>query len=135
VGLDELGLVAALENCMDQWRQRLPQAHFTLSVSGELDDLGEITNVTIYRLIQEGLTNSYKHAGAARIDVGLSRGEEVVLTLADNGCGMDMTKHASGFGLSGMRERVEMMGGTFSIETSPGGGFAIEARLPAAGAV
>jgi signal transduction histidine kinase len=130
-GLDELGLVAALENCVDHWRQRLPGTRFTLSVSGELDNLSELMNLTIYRLIQEGLTNSYKHAGAGRIDIALSRADRVTLTVADDGCGMDLTKRSPGYGLGGMRERVEMMDGSFSIETSPGRGFAIEARLPA----
>jgi signal transduction histidine kinase len=129
-GLDELGLVAALENCVDQWRQRLPEIRFVLSASGELDDLGEILNLTIYRLIQEGLTNSSRHAGAKRIDIRLSRAADVVLTIADDGRGMDLTKRSPGFGLSGMRERVEMMGGSFTIETRPGQGFSIEARLP-----
>jgi two-component system sensor histidine kinase UhpB len=130
VGLDELGLMAALENCLDHWRQRLPQTSFTLSASGELDDLGEVTNLTIYRLIQEGLTNSYKHAGASRIDISLTRGEKVVLTVADDGVGRDLSVRSSGFGLGGMRERVEMLGGTFHVESSPGRGFTIEARLP-----
>jgi two-component system, NarL family, sensor histidine kinase UhpB len=133
VGLDELGLVAALENCLDHWRQRLPQTELTLSVSGELDDLGEIMNLTIYRLIQEALTNSSKHSGATRIDIGVSRGEEVVLTVADDGCGMDTKQRSPGFGLGGMRERVAMMGGIFSVDTSPGCGFAMEARLPVTG--
>lgn len=132
VGLDELGLVAALENCLDHWRQRLPQTRFTLSVSGELENLDELMNLTIYRLIQEGLTNSYKHAGATRIDIGLSRADEVILTVVDDGCGMDTSRRAPGFGLSGMRERVEMMGGTFTMESSAGRGLAFEAHLPVA---
>ncbi len=131
-GLDELGLVAAVENCVDHWRQRLPDTRFTLSVSGELDNLSELMNLTIYRLIQEGLTNSFKHAAANRIDIALNRSEQVLLTVADDGCGMDTTKRSLGYGLSGMRERVVMMGGSFSIETSPARGFAFEARLPAA---
>ena len=130
-GLDELGLVAALENCVDHWRQRLPETRFTLSVSGDLDSLGELMNLTLYREIQEGLTNSYKHAGAKRIDITLSRGRLVRLTVADDGCGMEAMSRHTGFGLNGMRERVELMGGALVIETSPGRGFAIEARIPA----
>ena len=133
VGLDELGLVAALENCLDHWRQRMPQTELTLSVSGELDDLGEIMNLTIYRLIQEALTNSSRHSGATRIDIGVTRGEEVVLTVADDGCGMDTKQRSPGFGLGGMRERVAMMGGTFRSRRARGCGFAIEARLPVTG--
>ena len=130
-GLDELGLVAALENCVDHWRQRLPETRFTLSVSGDLDSLGELMNLTLYRVIQEGLTNSYKHAGAKRIDITLSRDRLVRLTVADDGCGMEATSRPAGFGLNGMRERVELMGGAFVIETGTGRGFAIEARIPA----
>jgi two-component system sensor histidine kinase UhpB len=129
-GLDELGLVAALENCVDHWRQRLPRTRFTLSLSGPLDNLGETLNLTLYRLIQEGLTNSFKHAGAGQIDISLSRSSEVLLTVADDGRGTDAAARSSGFGLSGMKERVELMGGTFSIESSAGNGFAIEARIP-----
>ena len=133
-GLDELGLVAALENCVDHWRQRLPGTDFTLSLSGSLDDLGETVNLTIYRLIQEGLTNTFKHAAARRIDINLSRARDVLLTLADDGRGMDPAVRGAGFGLSGMKERVELLGGTFTIESSPSHGFAIEARIPAASA-
>jgi two-component system, NarL family, sensor histidine kinase UhpB len=133
-GLDELGLVAALENCVDHWRQRIPDTQFTLSLSGSLDDLGETLNLTIYRMIQEGLTNSFKHAAARRIDINLSRGGDVLLTVADDGRGMDPSARATGFGLSGMRERAELLGGTFTIESSPGRGFAIEARIPVGGA-
>src|SRR5262249_39378170 len=130
-GLDELGLVAALENCVDHWRQRLPDTHFTLSLSGPLDDLGETMNLAIYRLIQEGLTNSSKHAAASRIDINLTRDNEVLLTVADDGRGMDASTRHTGFGLSGMKERVELLGGTFTVESDLGRGFAIEARMPA----
>lgn len=128
-GLDELGLVAALENCVDHWRQRLPDTRFTLSMSGSLDDLGESMNLTIYRLIQEALTNSFKHAAAGRIDITLSRSNDVLVTVADDGRGA-VASTRSGFGLSGMKERVELMGGTFSTDSGPGRGFAIEARFP-----
>src|SRR6478736_4675712 len=60
VGLDELGLVDAIEHCVDHWRQRLPEMQFELSVSGSFDGLSEPATLTVYRLIQEGLTNIYK---------------------------------------------------------------------------
>jgi len=58
VALDELGLVAAIEHCLDQWRQRLPDTRFTLSVRGNFGGLSEPLNLTLYRLIQEGLTQA-----------------------------------------------------------------------------
>jgi signal transduction histidine kinase len=137
-GLDELGLLDALENCLDHWRRRLPDARFTLSASGGFEGLSELLNLTLYRLIQEGLTNCYKHAGATHIDVRLQRepalsgsGEDIVLSVRDDGQGADLRQSRRGFGLNGMRERVEMMGGRFTLDSTPGRGFSIEARMPA----
>lgn len=133
VGLEELGLVAALENCVDQWRQRAPSTQVTFRTDGDFDNLGEAMNLTLYRLVQEGLTNSFTYANAKHIDIALRREEEaggnLILVLRDDGRGMD-TNRSPGFGLRGMRERVEMMGGDFSFESAPGRGFTFEARLP-----
>jgi glucose-6-phosphate-specific signal transduction histidine kinase len=140
LGLDELGLSAAIEHCVDQWRQRLPGTRFSLATSGELDDLNEPLSLTLYRLIQEGLTNVYKHAAATQVHIALERrlsvpapGNQVFLTVADNGRGMEAQPLTSGFGLSGMRERVEMAGGTFILTSAPGCGLSFEAHLPAQG--
>jgi len=135
-GLDELGLSAALESCIDQWQQRLPRTRFSFNASGDLDSLSEHVNLTVYRLVQESLTNSFKHAAASRIDIVLTRTHdtnEVVLNIADNGAGADLQEKKSGMGLSGMRERVEMLGGLLTIETAPERGFTVEARIPAEG--
>jgi two-component system, NarL family, sensor histidine kinase UhpB len=135
-GLDELGLLAAVEGCIDHWQQRLPSTQFSFSASGDLDGLSEHVNLTIYRLVQEGLTNTFKHAEANHIDIVLSRSidtNEISLSISDDGKGTNPQERKSGMGLSGMRERTEMLGGTLLIETSPGRGFTIEARVPAEG--
>jgi two-component system, NarL family, sensor histidine kinase UhpB len=140
VGLDELGLLAAIEHCVDRWRERLPDTRFSFSARGEFDALDEPLTLTLYRLIQEGLTNIYKHAGAAHVDIVLERrpsaapdgADELFLTVTDDGRGMESGAQTSGFGLSGMRERVEMTGGTFLLESAPGRGLCFEARLPVA---
>jgi two-component system, NarL family, sensor histidine kinase UhpB len=139
VGLDELGLVAAIEHCIDEWRQRLPGTHFDLSVRGNLEGLGENLDLTLYRLIQEGLTNVYKHANARRVRVVLERLDAAPdgalhVSVADDGCGMDPSARGRRFGLSGMRERVEMAGGRFELSTVQGAGLRFEAHLPAAAA-
>ena len=92
------GLLDALENCVDHWRQRLPNARFTLTASGGCEGLSELLNLALYRLIQEGLTNSYKHAGATRIDIDLRREtaavrrwRDIVLTVRDDGRGADLS--------------------------------------------
>jgi two-component system, NarL family, sensor histidine kinase UhpB len=140
VALDELGLVAAIEHCLDEWRLRLPGTRVTWSAGGDFDGLSESLTLTVYRLIQEGLTNIAKHAHAAEVRIVLERvpaargaGEELRLTVADDGCGMDLAKRRSRFGLSGMRERVEMSGGTFELASTPGRGLRFSASLPAAG--
>jgi signal transduction histidine kinase len=140
VGLDELGLVAAIEHCVDEWRQRLPGTRFTLSTGGTFDDLSESLTLTVYRLIQEGLTNISKHAHATEARVALERmsetqgsANELRLSVADDGRGMDLSSRRSRFGLSGMRERVEMSGGTFELASAPGRGLRFSVRLPAGG--
>lgn len=137
VGLDELGLSAAIEHCIDEWRQRLPGTRFDLSVRGNLEGLGESLDLTLYRLIQEGLTNVYKHANARRVQIVLERlsapadpAGALHVSVADDGCGMDPGARGRRFGLSGMRERVEMAGGRFVLSTVQGAGLRFEAHLP-----
>jgi two-component system, NarL family, sensor histidine kinase UhpB len=140
VGLDELGLVAAVEHCIDQWRQRLPDTRFSLTARGNFEGLSETATLTVFRLIQEGLTNIYKHANATQAEITLERNpsapdgnDELWLTVADDGCGMDTNSRRSRFGLSGMRERVEMSGGSFVLMSEPGQGLRFTVRLPANG--
>jgi signal transduction histidine kinase len=140
VGLDDLGLAAAIEHCIDHWRGRLPGTRFALRIRGDFDTLDEALTLTLYRLIQEGLTNIYKHAQALQVDVVLQRRGavppgigEVLLRVADDGRGMEAAARITGFGLAGMRERVELAGGSFVLESAPGRGLAFEVRLPAAG--
>ncbi len=137
VGLEELGLAAAVENLVDQWRVRLPGVQFSLAFGGALDGLGEQVNLALYRLIQEGLTNSSRHAGAGRLEISLRRGraaagDEVMLSVQDDGRGADLSAGTLGFGLSGMRERVEMLGGRFLVASEVGAGLRFEAHLPVA---
>jgi signal transduction histidine kinase len=140
VGLDELGLVDAIEHCVDHWRQRLPEMQFDVSVSGTFEGLSEAVTLTVYRLIQEGLTNIYKHARASHAEIRLQRApsiqtglDELLLTVADDGCGMEYNSRVSRFGLSGMRERVELSGGTFTLTSAPGEGLSFTVRIPAGG--
>jgi two-component system, NarL family, sensor histidine kinase UhpB len=140
VGLDDLGLIAAIEHCVDHWRQRLPDTRFSLDIRGDFAGLDESLKLTVYRLIQEGLTNIYKHASARQVDIVLALNipalggmDELLLRVADDGRGMDAAARTRGFGLSGMRERVELAGGTFLMRSAPGRGFLFEARIPSYG--
>jgi two-component system sensor histidine kinase UhpB len=139
VGLDELGLAAALEHIVDGARTRSAATRFSLAIEGDLDYLGENCDLTIYRLVQEGLTNCAKHASASEVAIRLVRsrddpGENITLTMTDDGAGTDWARHRDGLGLVGMRERVESLGGALHITTAPGRGFRFVASFPLAGA-
>jgi len=135
VALDELGLLAAIEHGIDQWRPRLPDTQFSFHAQGSFDGLDEALSLTAYRLIQEGLTNIYKHANASHVEISLTRSvdggrSELSVAVADDGCGADLRQRAGGHGLNGMRERTELSGGTFAIDSAPGRGLCFEAHLP-----
>ncbi|MDN7183707.1 histidine kinase [Caballeronia sp. SEWSISQ10-4 2] len=138
IGLDEFGLPSALEHCVESWRERLPQASFTLTVEGDFANLADVLNITLYRLAQEGLTNVSKFARTSRVEIYLVRTaddaratrDEIVVTMTDDGPGVDLTKPRAGLGLIGMRERVEAIGGEFHIASQPGSGFLFCARVP-----
>ena len=135
VGLDELGLAAALEHIVDGARARAPSTRFKLAVEGDVEHLGETSDLTIYRLVQEGLTNCAKHASASEVEIALvrareARGDRVSLTVTDNGAGANWAGRPDGLGLVGMRERVEALGGELQITTAPGYGFRFVASFP-----
>jgi len=136
-GLDELGLVAAIEDCLDSWRLRLPSVTFEFKLAAELSAFDEAVNITLYRLVQEALTNVARHAQASRVTIHLDQRDaagsgagSIELRVSDDGRGSVPSNASAGVGLLGMRERVESLGGTFAASNEGGGGFRIEARLP-----
>jgi signal transduction histidine kinase len=87
---------------------------------------------TLYRLVQEGLTNIVRHADAGNVHVTLrERGPEVTVEVHDDGRGFDPGAGGAGVGLVGMRERIALVGGTLQIDSAPGQGAVIAARVPA----
>ena len=130
-GLDELGLAAALEHCVDTWRPRLPEVRLDLSLVGEFDDLTEAVQLTVYRILQEGLNNVAKHARARRVAMEVARTRELVtVNIADDGVGMDSGAATQGLGLIGMRERVAALAGELEVISDPGDGFDLRVRIP-----
>jgi len=86
------------------------------------------------------MTNAGRHAQARRIDVRVTReapagrrGDRVDISVADDGIGMDSTRGREGFGLAGMRERLELLGGEFHLHGEPGEGVVVTASLPLTG--
>ena len=140
VGFDDLGVTAALEHCVNEWRSRLPLTTIELSLSGDFGALAETRGLALYRLVQESLTNIARHSKAtkAEIRIAASRtarvGQRIEILIADNGCGADMTAPQTGLGLVGMRERVSVLGGSIAVVSQRGAGFKIVCSLPAAAA-
>ncbi|MGV9776168.1 sensor histidine kinase [Streptosporangium sp. NPDC003464] len=101
------------------------------TVHGEPRPLPPAVEVVLIRAAQEALANVRKHAAAGRVDVSASYGPETVtLEVRDDGRGFDPA-HTGGYGLPGMRARVEQVGGTLRLTSSPGGGTTLEVVLPA----
>jgi signal transduction histidine kinase len=102
-----------------------------LNVVGDQRPLSANTDLTLYRVAQEGLTNARKHAQATQVQVILdyARSDNVQLTVQDNGAGTSETS-SSGFGLIGIRERITQLGGTMQVDRLPQQGFALTVTVP-----
>ncbi|MBX3605996.1 MAG: cache domain-containing protein [Piscinibacter sp.] len=133
--LDVLGLPAALDD-LGQEFNRHGRTRFSLRVRGAADELPEEVDTVLFRVTQESLTNIQKHAGASSVQVRLIRhARGVRLTITDDGVGFDVPSirvdPRRGIGLRNMRERVETIGGTFTIDSRPGR-TVVRAELPRA---
>lgn len=135
--LDDLGLHTALANYVEEWSQRSGVEIDFQSHGLDVERLPLPIETALYRVVQEGLTNVLKHARARRVSLILQRSQsEVVAVIEDDGCGFDAEEvvSASGtagrLGLRGMRERVSLVGGTLTVESSPDKGATIFARIP-----
>ena len=123
--LDDLGLAAALSHLAEEFRlsSKVPIA---FSAEGSTEDLPEVANTVLFRIAQEALTNIERHAGASRIEISLTGADRAVtLRISDDGHGFDAESIAvhpkRGIGLRNMMERMEAIGGQFSISSSPAG--------------
>jgi two-component system, NarL family, sensor histidine kinase UhpB len=130
--LDDHGLVAALRTHVREQDRRGPAgAHFWADPT--LGELPADVQVVIYRVAQEALVNAARHSGATRIEVSLeNRGETVSLLVTDNGSGFAFAEEGKGLGLSGMRERALLVGGTLEIDSRPGKGTTVKLEVPMA---
>ena len=131
--LDDLGLVAACEWLVQSFTQRHGIPCELVMGGGDLD-LPDPHATTVFRALQESLTNAAKHSRATQVEVALERVEsEIVLTVSDNGVGFppESTGKPGSFGHLGLRERAYHVGGSVLIESSPDGGTRVELRIPA----
>ncbi len=136
--LDQLPLSEALAELVGDWMRRKPDVAWTLSFDppgavADLDGCEEVLRVTLYRLVQESLVNALRHAVPSAVAVSLRiNADSVEVAVTDDGPGLPAgdDPNRAGFGISGMTERVQALGGYLSIGPAEGGGTRVSARLP-----
>ena len=136
--LDHLGLSETLKDFVSAWRDRHPEIECALQLDGAIEGMGETINITVYRIVQECLTNVARHAAATRSDIHVTRINDpphrdvVKVAVHDNGKGFaqQREREATRFGLIGMRERVQALNGEFNIDSRPGEGVTVTAVIP-----
>lgn len=130
--LTELGLKASLEDLLNHWSQRQPGLALTLNCLEDVNKLEQKITIQVFRIVQECLTNIVRHAQATEATIKLSITEDRTLCLevCDNGQGCTLDANKNGFGLLGIRERINSLGGELSLQTAPQQGMVIKASIP-----
>lgn len=133
--LDELGLIKALQNMIDDWNARQDDIFCHFVFSDIPSDLSESLKINLYRIVQESLTNALKHSSANAVSISMRKVKHrgvcnINLTIEDDGVGLSPDKSMAGLGLPGMRERVEMNHGSFEIKNKSDKGLKIEVIVP-----
>jgi len=134
--LEEMGLLATLDWFIREFRNLYPNPHIEPEFGIDENLIPEDLKIALFRIIQEALSNIAKHSKAEWVDLSLQKdGNDIELTIADDGVGMDLdyilqTSTAKSLGLTGMKERAELTGGSFSLETIPGEGTTVRVVWP-----
>lgn len=130
--LDDLGLLAAIEWETEKFHQRTGINYLVNCV----EDKGNLTkpySIALFRILQESLTNVTRHSGATRVEIEyLHSDSEVMLSVSDNGVGLPQQQatHSASYGMLGMQERVDQLGGTIRFDSTSNGGLCVMVRLP-----
>lgn len=132
--LDELGLVPAIQQLVDEWNSAHADTFCHLDINADCPVPADVVKINIYRIIQESLTNAARHSSAKNVYISLDNSRqnsaELVLEISDDGQGFDPDRTRKGMGLSGIRERVDSMGGEFHLATEVNKGVKIAIILP-----
>jgi signal transduction histidine kinase len=135
--LDDLGLIPALHSFVKTFSERT-RLHVQLQAFAGVEQLDIAKRTVFFRVAQEALTNVARHAQASRVEVSIQEfADRIGLKIKDDGKSFQVERvlHGKGskrLGLLGMRERVEMVGGTFGVESAPGQGTTIQVEFPSA---
>lgn len=130
--LDYMGLEQALREIIEKWasRNRHIKTTFKLNGTGSIDELPEIVSLMFYRVVQESLTNITRHANADHVDIQIEKlAKHIIMSIQDDGLGMDLSQPSSGLGLAGMRERVRASNGKLDVISKPGQGVEIQVHV------
>lgn len=136
--LDELGLLATIQWYSREFSGLYPQTKINHRIDIHEKEIPDHHKITIYRILQEAVNNAAKHGRAKSVVVSLKRvGDWIKFGVGDDGCGFDVQRIAmedenvlSGYGIAGMRDRVNLCGGVFDLKSSPGSGTRIMIKLP-----
>ncbi len=135
--LDDLGLRAVLQQHLEEWSSRYAISAEFQATGLDGQHLPPESEIVIYRVVQEALTNIFKHAGAQHVSVILERRhDQVRVIVEDDGRGFDLEAVQQSpdlqrkLGLVGMGERVALVGGSFTVESTPGSGTTVFVRIP-----
>ena len=135
--LDDLGILATITWFCREFQKAHPSIHVETKISVQEDDISRPVKTVIYRLLQEALNNISKHSKTALVNLSLQKSDGAIeLIIQDHGQGFELDavlslkSYEKGLGLSGMRERTHLSGGSFSIESTKGIGTTIQASWP-----
>lgn len=129
--LDKFGLRIALLDLVETWNEHNRDVAVATDIDADLAEVPEAMAISAYRIVQECLTNITRHAAAQHVSLIVHKeGDRLMIEIKDDGHGFDPTVRTAGFGLAGMRERVEGLGGELSIVSAPGQGTTVTLVLP-----
>lgn len=131
--LADLGLEASLERMVNDRQRTNPNIQIVFHSDRNGRRLDPDAELAVYRVVQEALTNSIKHAGAKTVEIDLTEADaSIIARVRDDGCGFDVgASPTNGLGLGGMRERARLLRGKLDIDSTPGRGTEVALRLPA----
>ena len=129
--LDEVGISTALYELISAWKERNRGVNTSVIISEQLGQVHETVAITAYRVVQECLTNISKHANTRFVMIKVETLlDNLNVLVEDNGQGFELNRATNGFGLAGMKERVEGLGGEFSLRSGLGLGVLVKVSLP-----
>jgi signal transduction histidine kinase len=131
-GLREIGLIESIEDIMDDLKVARDKMVIDLDLQNISEEqIEDRRKLTLFRIVQEQLNNIVKHAKATRVLIRLSgEQDQIVLTVADNGVGFDVSRHRKGVGITNIISRAELFNGKVEIQSGPGEGCTLMVSLP-----